>query len=248
MSEISANSEAVVQAAAEKFVALGMEAGQRMVEGKDGKAKDREARKILYLLEAYRNRASLETNEVEAILYCLYQLSDLDEMPTVVNVLKDLSFLDELPGEIVDLIIQADSVDQANRPRLNFWHGLVVSDSGTVINVGLPASAISNLVVATGVLTIPLLKYITNRFKVPIAINSATAFAIGNEGDAHDFLLFIEIGGTLPPLTMPGNFKSVSFAAEWGAPPVWQPIDTGFYKVRGDYDGTNWWVKFERYN
>lgn len=84
MADIFDQENAIIIAAADKFVALGQEAAERVVSnGKEAKKQDKEAEDILRYLTAYRQKDNLTSKQLEAILYVLKDLSDESDFPTV---------------------------------------------------------------------------------------------------------------------------------------------------------------------
>jgi hypothetical protein len=68
---------------------------------------------------------------------------------------------------------------------------------------------------------------------------TAKTIAVSNATNAIRFTLLFEITNTNGTLTLPSNFMCVD-ARMVGQ--VFTPLDIGRYKMRADFDGTNWWV------
>ena len=69
--------------------------------------------------------------------------------------------------------------------------------------------------------------------------SAAKTLAVSNTTNAVSFVFLFEITNTNGTLTLPSNFMCVD-ARMVGQ--VFTPLDTGRYKMRADFDGTNWWV------
>lgn len=83
MSEILTQENAIILAAAQKMVALGSAASQKMVNGRESKQEDDQGELILRLLTAYRKKASLSNPQLESILYDLRKLSEANVFPSI---------------------------------------------------------------------------------------------------------------------------------------------------------------------
>src|SRR5690606_24156103 len=68
---------------------------------------------------------------------------------------------------------------------------------------------------------------------------TAKTIAVSNATNAIRLTLLFEITNTSGTLELPSNFMCVD-ARMVGQ--VFTPFDTGRYKMRADFDGTNWWV------
>jgi hypothetical protein len=68
---------------------------------------------------------------------------------------------------------------------------------------------------------------------------TAKTLAVSNATNAVSFVFLFEITNTNGTLTLPSNFMCVD-ARMVGQ--VFTPLDIGRYKMRADFDGTNWWV------
>lgn len=139
MAEIFQEENAIVLAAAEKMVALGSEAAQRSILGKESKTQEAKGEKILRLLTAYRKKDDLTDAQLESILYCLRQASESNVFPTIDPIVgQNLEYLvQEEGGGSSALIMQNAGSDLPNRSYLNFYRGLTASDDGTRTNVGM---------------------------------------------------------------------------------------------------------------
>lgn len=139
MAEIFQEENAIILAAAEKMVALGSEAAQRSIIGKESKTQEAKGEKILRLLTAYRKKDDLTSAQLESILYCLRQASESNVFPTIDPIVgQNLEYLvQEEGGGSATLIMQNAGSDLPNRSYLNFYRGLTASDDGTRTNVGL---------------------------------------------------------------------------------------------------------------
>lgn len=68
---------------------------------------------------------------------------------------------------------------------------------------------------------------------------TAKTLAVSNVTNATSFVFVFEITNTAGTLELPSNFMCVD-ARMVGQ--VFTPFDIGRYKMRADFDGTNWWV------
>lgn len=84
MSAIIDDKEGVKYVSGLKMVALGKEASQRRMDGKDPRPQMDEGQRILKLLKALRYEDYLSITELEGILYCLRNLSGEYQLPTIV--------------------------------------------------------------------------------------------------------------------------------------------------------------------
>ena len=139
MAEIFQEENAIILAAAEKMVALGSEAAQRSILGKESKTQEAKGEKILRLLTAYRKKDDLTDAQLESILYCLRQASESNVFPTIDPIVgQNLEYLVQEEGDGSSaLIMQNAGSDLPSRSYLNFYRGLTASDDGTRTNVGL---------------------------------------------------------------------------------------------------------------
>lgn len=69
--------------------------------------------------------------------------------------------------------------------------------------------------------------------------STAKTLAVSNATNAVSLIFVFQITNTNGTLTLPSNFMCVD-ARMVGQ--VFTPLDTGRYKMRADFDGTNWWV------
>jgi hypothetical protein len=83
MSEILSQENAIILAAAQKMVSLGMEASEKVIVGIDSSVEDKQGELILTLLTSYRKKDSLTDKQLESILYDLRNLSGSYDFPTV---------------------------------------------------------------------------------------------------------------------------------------------------------------------
>lgn len=83
MTNIFIQENAVILAAYTRFVELGQEAAEKVIGGYEPKKEDIQAEKIAQYLQVYQSKASLDTKQLEAVLYALLDLSDANEFPTV---------------------------------------------------------------------------------------------------------------------------------------------------------------------
>lgn len=71
-------------------------------------------------------------------------------------------------------------------------------------------------------------------------IGGARTIQLVNAGSALQFTFFFNLTG-LFALTLPSNF--ILNDARWNnSTKVWTPLDTGNYKMVGNYNGTSWYV------
>lgn len=82
-SEILLQENAIILASMEKFVELGQEASEKIINGKTPEKQDAKAEQILQLLTAYRRKAQLSDDNLESLLYALKQLSAGSSFPTI---------------------------------------------------------------------------------------------------------------------------------------------------------------------
>lgn len=83
MINIFIQENAVILAAYTRFVELGQEAAEKVIAGREPKKEDKQAQDISRYLKAYQSKASLDTKQLEAVLYALLDLSDANSFPTV---------------------------------------------------------------------------------------------------------------------------------------------------------------------
>ena len=100
--EVILQENAIILAASEKMVSLGSEISQNSIEGKDSKEKDAQWTKILTLLTAYRRKAAMDEKQLEAILFCLRDLSEASVFPTV----------DPIVGRNIDYVVEIEQVPE----------------------------------------------------------------------------------------------------------------------------------------
>lgn len=128
----------IVLEAAQKMVALGSEAAQLAILGKQSKTQDDKINKIVKLLTVYRRRADLSDDDLESILYDLRALTDASVFPTISPLVgQDLVYLVESESGSGSLIIQNNSTTLPTRSYLNFYTLLQAVDDGTHINVSI---------------------------------------------------------------------------------------------------------------
>jgi hypothetical protein len=75
--------DSIIAAAMDKFIDLGQEASERIVNGMTPEKEDEKAEQILQLLTAYRRRDQLSDDNLESLLLALKMLSGGNNMPTV---------------------------------------------------------------------------------------------------------------------------------------------------------------------
>jgi hypothetical protein len=144
MSEISQQENAIILAAAERMVALGSEAAQRIINGKSAVDQDTQGEEILRLLTVYRNKASLDEKQLESILYELRERSDETDFPATPSILGGtLSYIITQPVIAGSLRIQNSGSDLPFRDYLSFNSPLLATDDGTRINVTLPTERLN---------------------------------------------------------------------------------------------------------
>jgi hypothetical protein len=112
MSKILDEENAIVIAAATRMVELGSLVAQKQAEGEESEDEFIEGQKIMRLLKAYRKKDEFETNELEAVLYCLRNLSNEDSFPTMSPLIGQELIIATTP-EIVDSEEVDDSVATA---------------------------------------------------------------------------------------------------------------------------------------
>lgn len=138
-SEIFREENSIVLAAAERMVALGSEASQRILNGKQTDDQDAIAQSILLLLTAYRQKTNLSTDDLESILYDLRELSGDNSFPTINPIVgQDLIYLVEGNsggGSSLDLLNNYSILP--DRGALNFFGLLTAVDDGSRINVNI---------------------------------------------------------------------------------------------------------------
>ncbi len=93
MAEIFLEENSIVLAAAQKMVSLGTTISERKLDGKEGEKYYTRGQNILRLLTAYNNN-DFNDSELEAVLYCLRDLSEENIFPTINPVLgQELVYL-----------------------------------------------------------------------------------------------------------------------------------------------------------
>lgn len=75
--------DAIVLATVNKFIELGQEASERIVNGKTPEKQDDKAEKILQLLTAYRRKDRLNDDNLESLLNAMKMLSGANSFPSV---------------------------------------------------------------------------------------------------------------------------------------------------------------------
>lgn len=254
MSEIRENIDGIIEVASDKFLELMTESSQNIMEGKEGVRQYRKAKKILTLLKAYRKNADMETDEVDAILYCLLDLSEADELPTIPGILNEINF--QFPqSTTVDLIIQNSSVDLPVRERLNFRNGLQASDDGSIIHAEFIGGEYDRLALVTTSSPIAMdMDSRKKRFFVGGNINGLRTWStIANITAAMEFLVVFTITGLTPGATthdqtMPADWMMDNQDGRWQGGQKWRPDNDGKYFGWGVYDGTNWIVQIKGIN
>lgn len=83
MAEILTEENSIILAATQKMVSEGFAAAQLILNGEEAYIEDESANKILTLLTVYKRKTDLEDKELEAILFCLKDLSEEDVFPTI---------------------------------------------------------------------------------------------------------------------------------------------------------------------
>lgn len=83
MSEVFTERNAIIQAAAERLVAIGKEVSEGLLDGNQPGEVYQDGLRLLNLFRAYTKHEDLEDKEVEALLYCMRKLSGAYEFPTV---------------------------------------------------------------------------------------------------------------------------------------------------------------------
>lgn len=83
MSEILTDEQDILDAADERFVALGEISGEKIINGRSDKVQKEEAWKILQLKEAYENSSELSDDDRESVLFSLRELSQAFVVPAV---------------------------------------------------------------------------------------------------------------------------------------------------------------------
>lgn len=235
MSEIIANKDAILQAAAEKFVSLGQEGAIRIIGGKNDKVQAEKARRILALFLAYVNVAELSDDDHESVLYALRELSEAEAFPTVSpfigqRVTNLLSVV-----ETVGLIVQNQSVDLQERARLDFRYDLQASDDGSVIHVDVRDPYSSVVVGATITLDFELKRAKT--FLAGSTISTPIALVFDDDDNAVELKAFVftidaGVGITMPVGSLMSDARRV--ANVWTSPDAGTFVMWGF-KVNGTW-------------
>lgn len=83
MTNIFTQENAIILAAYTRFVELGQEAAEKIINGREPIKEDNQAQNISTYLTVYRSKDSLDTKQLEAVLYALLDLSDANDFPTV---------------------------------------------------------------------------------------------------------------------------------------------------------------------
>lgn len=83
MPDIFTQEASIITAAADRLVRWGQTSAERVLAGKFPDNQDVKAAKILLYLEVYRSKVSLTVKQQEAILYVLFELSELNIQPTI---------------------------------------------------------------------------------------------------------------------------------------------------------------------
>lgn len=144
MSSIRLQQNAIILAAAQRFVSYGSEAAQLLVNGKETKHITKKGVKLLTLFKAYKKNSDLDTPEVDSLLYCLRLLSGQDSFPTqnpIVGQSLNVQIL-VAGGNIIFynqgvLLGGASEVDfEAILASLNGNRLTVTLPDGIVINIG----------------------------------------------------------------------------------------------------------------
>lgn len=248
MSEIRQNIDGILEVASQRFLELMTEASQNVMEGITSEVQQRDAQKILTVLQAYAKNADMETDEVDALLYCLLQLSEADQLPAVPSLLNQIQYVVSRVSQ-VRIIVQNDSIDLPERERINFHNGLSASDDGDVIHVQAVGGEYDRVSVVTAGPNIEVdMDHRKKRLFVGDApIDGARTWdTLLNTTAALEFILVIDITGTITDDShdqqLPGDFLLPESDGGWipAGSNVWRPQAEGRYVFYGVFDGSNW--------
>lgn len=215
MSEVLSQENAIVLAAAQKFVALGSEIAQRSLQGKESDDLEAHSTKILQYLTVYRKGSSLETKALEAILYALRDLSESNLFPTVDPIVgQSITYLIAGSPTTVDEVMQVQSngSNLTLRDTINFYNLITAADdSGNGrINVKAGGAATENTTWTLG------------NFNLTVNASGSGDFGVTFGSDASYDLFYRTSGGVwgrLPFATVDGYVLTrVGGALEWAAP------------------------------
>lgn len=184
MSSIRLQQNAILFAAAEKLVSYGSEAAQLLVNGKETKHLTKKGLALITLFQAYKKNVELETEEIDALLYCLRLLSGQSSFPTISPIVgQDLNSIIQILSNITFL---DEGVSLGNASEVNFTGVAVVATKvGNRIDVLITGGA------QGAVILIGDYDASTNLFPAsPLGTGSSGNIAKGNMWD-------ISVAGTL---------------------------------------------------
>lgn len=214
MSEVIEQQNAIVLAAAQKFVALGSEIAQRSFDGKESPDQIDQSDKILRYLTVYRKQSSLDEKQLEAILYLLRDLSEANVFPTVDPIVgQEITYLVAGNPTTVDEVmqIQSNGSNLTLADTINFYNFLTASyDSGNArVNVVVGGAATQNTTLTLGA------------YNLTIGATSSGGLAL-NFGSDADYDLYYRSSGKLARLAFAGTdghvLTRVGGALAWAAP------------------------------
>lgn len=213
MSEVLEQEDAIILAAAQKFVALGSTVAQRAIAGQESDDEEEHAEKILKYLTVYRKGSSLETKALEAILYALRDLSESQLFPTVDPIVgQSIQYLVSSSFTVSDTMqIQSNGTNLTLVDTINFYNLLTASyDSGNGrVNVVFGGAQTQNTVATLGA------------YNLTIDASSSGNLGIDLGSDATYDLLYRDASGDLARLAIGAVdgyvLKRVGGALAWAA-------------------------------
>lgn len=215
MSEVLQQENAIILAAAQKFVALGSEIAQRSILGKESDDLEEHSDKILKYLTVYRKGSSLETKALEAVLYALRDLSESNLFPTVDPIVgQSIQYLVSQSAVTISdtMQIQSNGTNLTLVDTLNFYNLLTASyDSGNDrVNVVFGGTMTQNTSMNLG------------NFDLTIARTGTGNLGIDLGSDATYDMFYRNASGNLARLafaTVDGHVVTrVGGALAWAAP------------------------------
>lgn len=256
MSEILSQENTIILASARRMAELGSEASQAKIAGKDSIAdkKDIEASVILTLLQAYKNSANLSEDDKESILYDLRTAAKLDQRPTVESVInndvryfiiQEIQYTGVNGGENVGTgeIIYKQKVGY-NLQFKTLVAGIDIELTPSADEILITSIAGVNIV-SVDTSAAPIDLDFSNRkssqFRCDNPIAGVKTWEYSNDSSAAEFVMFVEFTGT-PVQTFPNNTRMNDIRWD-NVAKTFSPIDPGKYKVKGEYDGTDWWLE-----
>lgn len=214
MSEVLEQENAIILAAATKFVSLGSSIAQRAIAGQESDDLEGHADKILKYLTVYRKGSSLETKALEAILYALRDLSESNLFPTVDPIVgQSIQYLVSQSAVTISdtMQIQSNGSNLTLVDTLNFYNLLTASyDSGNDrVNVVFGGTLTQNTSANLG------------NFNLTIARTGTGKLGINLGSDATYDLLYRDASGDLARLAIGAVdgyvLKRVGGALAWAA-------------------------------